>query len=126
MASGFQVLSLTDEAAEYIRTLLDASDAEALGLRVSIKSGGCAGMEYELDLATEEKSGDDVVEDKGVKVFIDPMATLYLLGTEMGFEATKFRSGFTFKNPNEVSACGCGESVELLPADLSKFAQKNQ
>ncbi|KZL23626.1 iron-sulfur cluster assembly accessory protein [Pseudovibrio sp. Ad37] len=125
MASGFQVLSLTDEAAEYIRTLLDASDADPLGLRVAIKTGGCAGMEYELNLVTEAKSGDDVVEDKGVKVFVDPAATLYLLGTEMGFETTKFRSGFTFKNPNEVSACGCGESVELLPADLSKFAQKN-
>jgi iron-sulfur cluster assembly protein len=125
MASGFQVLTLTDEAAEYIRTLLDASDSDPLGLRVAIKTGGCAGMEYELDLVTEAKSGDDVVEDKGVKVFVDPAATLYLLGTEMGFETTKFRSGFTFKNPNEVSACGCGESVELLPADLSKFAQKN-
>ncbi len=125
MASGFQVLSLTDEAADYIRTLLDASDADPLGLRISIKTGGCAGMEYELNLVNEAKAGDDVVEDKGVKVFIDPAATLYLLGTKMGFESTKFRSGFTFKNPNEVSACGCGESVELLPADLSKFAQKN-
>ena len=125
MASGFQVISLTEEAADHIRTLLDGSDADPLGLRVSIKSGGCAGMEYELDLVNEVKSGDDVVEDKGVKVFIDPAATLYLLGTEMGFEATKFRSGFTFKNPNEVSACGCGESVELKAADLSKFAQKN-
>ncbi len=125
MTSGFQVLSLTDEAADYIRTLMDGSDADPLGVRVSIKSGGCAGMEYELDLVSEARQGDDVVENKGVKVFVDPAATLYLLGTEMGFETTKFRSGFTFKNPNEVSACGCGESVELQPADLSKFAQKN-
>ncbi len=125
MTSGFQVLSLTDEAADYIRTLMDGSDADPLGVRVSIKSGGCAGMEYELDLVSEARQGDDVVENRGVKVFVDPAATLYLLGTEMGFETTKFRSGFTFKNPNEVSACGCGESVELQPADLSKFAQKN-
>lgn len=125
MTSAFQVLSVTDEAAQHIQVLLDANEEHPLGIRVSIKTGGCAGMEYELGLVSEVKTGDDVVEDKGVKVFVDPAATLYLLGTEMGFETTKFRSGFIFKNPNEVSACGCGESVELLPADLSKFAQKN-
>lgn len=125
MASAFQVLSVTNDAADHIKALLAEDGSQPVGLRVSIKSGGCAGMEYELALVNEPKAGDDVVEAQGVKVFVDPSATLYLLGTEMGFESTKFRSGFTFKNPNEVSACGCGESVELQPADLSKFAQKN-
>ncbi|MDD7908861.1 MULTISPECIES: HesB/IscA family protein [Pseudovibrio] len=120
-AAKFQVLSLTDEAAEQVRELLSDADG-ALGLRIGVKKGGCAGMEYDMSLAFEHKPGDDLVEDKGVKVFVDPSAVLYLLGTEMGFETTKFRSGFTFKNPNEVSACGCGESVELRPSEGAPLA----
>jgi iron-sulfur cluster assembly protein len=124
MAAGkFQVMTLTDTAADRVRELVENSDKNAIGLRVGIKKGGCAGMEYTMDLVEEAKSGDDVVEDKGARLFIDPSAVLFLLGTEMDFEVTKFRSGFVFKNPNEVSACGCGESVSLQAADLSALAR---
>ncbi|WP_028482742.1 Fe-S cluster assembly scaffold SufA [Pseudovibrio exalbescens] len=115
-AATFQVLKLTDDAADHVRELVENADGTPLGLRIGVKKGGCAGMEYDMSLAYEHKPGDDLVEDKGVKVFVDPSAVLYLLGTEMGYETTTFRSGFTFKNPNEVSACGCGESVELRPS----------
>lgn len=121
-ARKFQVMSLTDAAAERVQELIDNSDKNAVGLRVGIKKGGCAGMEYTMDMVSEAQSGDDVIEDKGAKLFIDPSAVLFLLGTEMDFEVTKFRSGFIFKNPNEVSACGCGESVSLQAADLANFA----
>ncbi|WP_346897515.1 Fe-S cluster assembly scaffold SufA [uncultured Roseibium sp.] len=116
-ASKFQVMTMTDAAAERVRELVDNADGEAQGLRVGIKKGGCAGMEYTMELVKEASPGDDAVEDKGAKLFVDPSAVLFLLGTEMDFEVTKFRSGFIFKNPNEVSACGCGESVSLQEAD---------
>ncbi len=122
-AGKFQVMTLTDAAAERVNELVENSDKPALGLRVGIKKGGCAGMEYAMDLVEEAKPGDDVIEDKGAKIFVDPSAVLFLLGTEMDFEVTKFRSGFVFKNPNEVSACGCGESVSLQAADLSVHAR---
>ncbi|CTQ53788.1 Iron-sulfur cluster assembly protein [Roseibium album] len=122
-AGKFQVLTLTDVAAERVRGLVANSDKNAIGLRVGIKKGGCAGMEYTMDLVDEPKAGDDVIEDKGAKLFVDPSAVLFLLGTEMDFEVTKFRSGFVFKNPNEVSACGCGESVSLQAADLNAIAR---
>ncbi|MGV2976097.1 Fe-S cluster assembly scaffold SufA [Roseibium alexandrii] len=121
-ASKFQVMTLTDAAAERVCELVDNADKPALGLRVGIKKGGCAGMEYAMDLVEEASPGDDVIEDKGAKIFVDPSAVLFLLGTEMDFEVTKFRSGFIFKNPNEVSACGCGESVSLQAADLGAHA----
>lgn len=123
LASKFQVMSLTEAAAERVRDLVENSDKAAIGLRVGIKKGGCAGMEYTMDLVEEAQPGDDVIEDKGAKLFVDPSAVLFLLGTEMDFEVTKFRSGFVFKNPNEVSACGCGESVSLQAADLGAFAR---
>ncbi|MTH95640.1 Fe-S cluster assembly scaffold SufA [Roseibium sp. RKSG952] len=116
-ARKFQVMTLTDAAAERVQELVENADGEAIGLRVGIKKGGCAGMEYTMDLVGEAKPGDDMVEDKGAKVFVDPSAMLFLLGTEVDFEVTKFRSGFVFRNPNEVSACGCGESVSLQAAD---------
>ena len=93
-------------------------------LRVGVKKGGCAGMEYTVDLATETKPFEDVVEKDGAKVFIAPEAVLFLLGTEMDYEETQLRSGFTFKNPNQTSACGCGESVELTPADPAALEQR--
>ena len=120
-ARKFQVMTLTDAAAARVRELVDNAGGTALGLRVGIKKGGCAGMEYTMDLAEEQKSGDDVIEDKGVKLFVDPSAVLFLLGTKMDYEVTKFRSGFVFKNPNEVSACGCGESVSLQPVDAKSI-----
>ncbi|TYC50366.1 Fe-S cluster assembly scaffold SufA [Rhodobacterales bacterium] len=121
-AGKFQVMTLTDAAADRVKELVENSDKNALGLRIGIKKGGCAGMEYTMDLVDEVQVGDDQIEEKGAKLFVDPSAVLFLLGTEMDFEVTKFRSGFVFKNPNEVSACGCGESVSLQEADLSAFA----
>ncbi len=118
----FQVLRLTDAAADRVKELLENSDKPLLGLRVGVKKGGCAGMEYTMDMVEEAFPGDDVVEDKGVRIYIDPSAVLFLLGSEMDFEVTKFRSGFIFHNPNEVSACGCGESVSLKEAELPSFA----
>ncbi|CTQ62449.1 MAG: Fe-S cluster assembly scaffold SufA [Roseibium album] len=125
MASGgkFQVMTMTDAAAERVRELVENTDENAAGLRVGITKGGCAGMEYTMNLVEDAKPGDDVIEDKGAKLFVDPSAVLFLLGTEMDFEVTKFRSGFVFKNPNEVSACGCGESVSLQAADVNELAR---
>lgn len=122
-AAKFQVMTLTDAAAERVKELVENSDKNAIGLRVGIKKGGCAGMEYTMEMVDTARPGDDAVEDKGAKLFVDPSAVLFLLGTEMDFEVTKFRSGFIFKNPNEVSACGCGESVSLQAADLNALAR---
>ncbi|MCV6574533.1 MAG: Fe-S cluster assembly scaffold SufA [Cohaesibacter sp.] len=127
MVGRFQVLSITDEAAQRIRGLVEASGDALQGVRVGVKNGGCAGMEYVLDKVTDPDPKDDVVEDKGVRVYVDPKAVLFLLGTEMGYEVTKFRSGFTFNNPNQSSACGCGDSVALTPVDPSALeAMRNQ
>ena len=118
----FSVISLTDKAAERVREIVGARD-EAKGIRLGIKKGGCAGMEYTVDLVTEPKAGDDHVEHAGAHVWVAPEAALFLLGTQMDFETTKLRTGFTFNNPNQSSACGCGESVELQPADLKALAE---
>ena len=117
--SRFQVLTLTDAATGRVRDIVAASAEPAEGIRIGVKNGGCAGMEYTVNLVSEPNPADDVVEFDGGKVFVDPAATLFLLGTEMDFEVTKLRSGFVFNNPNQTSACGCGESVELTPADPS-------
>ena len=93
-----------------------ASDKPVAGLRVGVKNGGCAGMEYTLEWAEDRKPFDEVVEDKGVQVLIDAKAMMFLLGTEMDYQSTTLKSGFVFKNPNQVSACGCGESVQLKAA----------
>ncbi|WP_428641412.1 Fe-S cluster assembly scaffold SufA [Roseibium sp.] len=122
-AGKFQVMTRTEAAAERVKELVENSDKNAIGLRVGIKKGGCAGMEYTMDMVEEAKPGDDVIDDKGAKLFVDPSAVLFLLGTQMDFEVTKFRSGFVFRNPNEVSACGCGESVSLQEADLSALSR---
>lgn len=113
----FQVIRLTPAAAERVREIVGGSDVPAQGIRIGVKNGGCAGMEYTVKLATEAGPADDVVDLGGAKVFVDPSATLFLLGTEMDYEVTKLRSGFVFRNPNQTSACGCGESVTLKPAD---------
>lgn len=125
MVGKFQVISLTDEAAERIAELLVGSSEPIAGIRVGVKNGGCAGMEYVLDKVVEPDPADDVVNDKGVTVYIDPKAVLFLLGTELGYEVTKFRTGFTFNNPNQSSACGCGESVSLTPVDPSALEKLN-
>jgi iron-sulfur cluster assembly protein len=118
----FAVISLTDAAATRVREIV-ASRESARGVRVGIKKGGCAGMEYTVDLVTEPREGDDHVEHAGANVWVAPEAALFLLGTEMDFEVTKLRTGFVFNNPNQSSACGCGESVELKPADLKALAE---
>ena len=121
---GFAVMSMTDTAAARVKAIVENSGPEAKGIRVGIKKGGCAGMEYTIDLVTEPNAKDDLIERDGARVWIEPSAVLYLLGTEMGFEQTTLRSGFTFTNPNQTSACGCGESVELKPADLTALAAR--
>lgn len=121
---GFAVMSMTDAAAARVREIVGNSSANAQGIRVGIKKGGCAGMEYTIGLVTEPNPRDDLIERDGAKVWVEPAAVLYLLGTQMDFEITTLRTGFTFNNPNQTSACGCGESVELKPADLAALAAK--
>ena len=118
----FQVISMTDAAAARVRDIVDTREG-ARGVRVGVKKGGCAGMEYTVDLVTEPSPKDDHVEHAGANVWVAPEAALFLLGTEMDFEVTKLRTGFTFRNPNQTSACGCGESVELKPAELKALAE---
>ncbi len=119
----FQVLRVTDRAAERVREIVENAGGPAEGIRIGIKKGGCAGMEYTLDLVREPNPADDAVDIGGARVFVNPQATLFLLGTEMDFEATKLRTGFVFKNPNQTSACGCGESVEIRPASPELLAE---
>ncbi|GHC62535.1 Fe-S cluster assembly scaffold SufA [Limoniibacter endophyticus] len=118
----FSVISVTDAAAERVREIVKSRD-DAKGIRVGIKKGGCAGMEYTIDLVTEPSAKDDHVEHAGAHIYVAPEAALYLLGTQMDFERTTLRTGFTFNNPNQTSACGCGESVELKAADLKALAE---
>ena len=119
---GFTVISLTESAAQRVREIV-AGREHALGVRLGVKRGGCAGMEYTVDLVTQPNPKDDHVEHGGAHVWIAPEAALFLLGTQMDFERTTLRTGFTFRNPNQSSACGCGESVELKPADLKALAE---
>lgn len=114
-------MTLTEAAVNRVREIVAARE-NALGIRVGIKKGGCAGMEYMIDLVTEAKPGDDIVERDGARVYVAPEAVLYLLGTQMDFEVTTLRTGFVFNNPNQTSACGCGESVELTPAKPEALA----
>lgn len=108
------VMTMSDVAANRVRELMAAQ--AAAGLRVGVKKGGCAGMEYTISAVAEPDPKDELLEAGGARVFIDKAAVLFLLGTRMDYEVTKFRSGFVFQNPNQVSACGCGESVELKAA----------
>jgi iron-sulfur cluster assembly protein len=113
---GLKVISLTDAAAGRIREIMAQSgDAPAIGLRVGVKKGGCAGMEYTFEVARETAKGDEVVTEKDATVIVDAKAVLFLLGTELDFKTDRFSSTFVFNNPNQVSACGCGESVEIKP-----------
>src|SRR5687768_7891433 len=108
-----QAMKLTEAAAERVRQIMGRSEKPVAGLRIGVKNGGCAGMEYTMEWAAEQKPFDEVVEDKGVRVLIDPKAVMFLLGTEMDFQQSALKSGFTFNNPNQTGACGCGESVQL-------------
>src|SRR3954471_17010962 len=113
-----QVMRLTDAAAARITELTGRADSEIVGLRVGIKNGGCAGQSYTVEYAHDVKPTDEVVVDKGVKILIDPKAVLFLLGTEMDYKTDRMQAQFLFNNPNQISACGCGESVQLTPAKL--------
>lgn len=117
----FKVVSLTDAAANRVKEIMANSTTETAGLRVGVKNGGCAGMSYTMEFAATVGPHDEVVEDKGVRVLIDPKAVLFLLGTEMDFQETKLSSGFVFNNPNQTSACGCGESVAIEPAKAEQM-----
>jgi iron-sulfur cluster assembly protein len=112
-----QVMRLTDAAAARIKDILDRAESTIAGVRVGVKNGGCAGMSYTLEYAERANPTDEVVDDKGVRLLIDPKAVLFLLGTEMDFKTDKLSSGFVFNNPNQTSACGCGESVAITPAE---------
>ena len=111
-----QVMKLTDAAADRIKAIMAQSERPFAGVRVGVKNGGCAGMSYTMEYAEAAAPLDEVVEDKGVKLLIDPKAVLFLLGTEMDFKVDKLSAQFVFNNPNQTSACGCGESVLLTPA----------
>ena len=108
-----QIISLSESAANRIKEIMSAAEKNSIGVRVGVKSGGCAGMSYVMEYTKEINPNDEMVEDKGVKVFIDSAAVMYLLGTEMDYKKEEFSSNFIFKNPNETERCGCGESFKV-------------
>ena len=110
-----KVMTVTQAAATRVQEIIENSDKPIAGLKIGVKNGGCAGMEYTLDYAETIEPGADVIEDNGIKIVIDPKAILFLLGTEMDYEVSELSSGFVFNNPNQTSACGCGESVAITP-----------
>ena len=108
-----QVIKLSDNAAERIKEIMSKAEDKTIGVRVGVKSGGCAGMSYIMEYAKDIKPNEEIVEDKGVKVLIDPKAIMYLLGTEMDYKKDELSSSFVFNNPNETERCGCGESFKI-------------
>ena len=108
-----QIIKLSDNAAQRIKYIMSKAKDSTIGVRVGVKSGGCAGMSYVMEYAKEIRPNEEVIEEKGVKVFIDPKAIMYLLGTEMDYKKEEFSSQFVFKNPNETERCGCGESFKV-------------
>ena len=115
-----QVMKLTDAAAARVREIMANAERPVVGLRIGVKNGGCAGMEYTMEWARDAKPFDEVVEDRGARVLIDSKALMFLLGTEMDYQTGVLKSGFVFNNPNQTSACGCGESVQLQPAKAAE------
>ena len=107
------IIKLSDNAASRIKEIMSSAEKESVGVRVSVKSGGCAGMSYVMEYTKDINPSDEIIEDKGVKVFIDPAAVMYLLGTEMDYKKEEFSSTFVFNNPNETERCGCGESFKI-------------
>ena len=108
-----QVIRLSDNAAKRLKYIMSKAENSAIGVRVGVKSGGCAGMSYVMEYAKKINPNEEVIEEKGVKVIIDPKAIMYLLGTEMDYKEEEFSSQFIFKNPNETERCGCGESFKI-------------
>ena len=108
-----QIIKLSDNAAERIREIMSNAEKDSIGVRVSVKSGGCAGMTYVMEYTKKVNPNDEVIEDKGVKVFVDSAAVMYLLGTEMDYKTEEMSSSFVFNNPNETERCGCGESFKI-------------
>ena len=108
-----QIIKLSDNAVSRIKEIMSKAENTTIGVRIGVKSGGCAGMSYIMEYANEAKPNEEIVEDKGIKVFIDPKAVMYLLGTEMDYKKEEFSSQFVFKNPNETERCGCGESFKI-------------
>ena len=108
-----QIITLSENAANRIKEIMSKAEKDSLGVRVGVKSGGCAGMSYVMEYAKEINPSDEIIEYKGVKVFVDPGAIMYLLGTEMDYKKEEFSSTFVFKNPNETERCGCGESFKI-------------
>ncbi len=108
-----QIITLSDKAAERIKHIMSAAKDGSIGVRIGVKSGGCAGMSYIMEYINKPNPNDEIIEDKGVKVFIDSAAVMYLLGTEMDYKKEDFSSNFVFKNPNETERCGCGESFKI-------------
>ncbi len=117
------LMTVSDKAAGHITALL-AKDTDAIGLRVGVKSGGCSGLMYDIGYAHERKPHEDVVEDNGVTLFIDPTVVMFLIGSEMDFQEDKFQSGFVFNNPNELDRCGCGESFRVDKEQLAGLLTK--
>ena len=113
-----KLITLTDRAADRVRAILEKGEKSYAGLRVGVKNGGCAGSEYIFEYAEATNPLDEVVEDKGVRILVDPKAVLFLIGTEIDYETSRLSAKFTFNNPNQTDACGCGESVTLLAAVL--------
>ena len=107
------VITLSEKAADRIKEIMSKDQSKSLGVRIGVKSGGCAGMSYNMEYAKKINPNDEIIEDKGVKVFVDSSALMYLLGTEMDYKKDKFSSSFVFKNPNETERCGCGESFKI-------------
>lgn len=122
--ANFPIVSLTEAAAKRAHEILSAPGKAAAVLRVGIKNGGCAGMSYTLEFADSIGPYDEVVEDKGIKIVIDPKALMFLFGTEMDFETDKLGAGFVFKNPNQTGACGCGESVSITPVEQTEIEKR--
>ncbi len=116
-----KMLTLTDAAADRVKFLIDQSEEPVLGLRVGVSSRGCTGLSYVVEYAKEQKKFEDAVEDKGVKIFIEPTAIMYLIGSEMDFVEDQFQSSFVFNNPNETGRCGCGESFHVGPMETQDF-----
>jgi len=125
ISSRFKVMTLTEAAAERVREIIAASEKPISGLRVGVKNGGCAGMSYTMEFAESIAPHDEIIDDKGVRVLIDPKAVLFLLGARMDFKADRLSSGFIFVNPNETSACGCGESVAITPASADALSSSD-